>query len=115
VRRKHERNIGAARRARERDFAIAPEQPRRAYRRDADRALIDAAEESDLVVAMRDVHQRARGELDGLEHRAVGGQGDLVFGAAFQVLADELRQAPARHQTQVLDVQRTRDAQSAAF
>ena len=74
-------------------------------RGDAERHAVLLAEELDLLVALRDVDQHLRLQLDALECRAIVAQRDLVFGAAIDELEQPLRQALLRHLAQIVNVE----------
>ena len=79
--------------------------PAGARRGDAERHAVFLAEELDLLVALGDVDQHLRLQLDALECRAIVAQRHLVFRAAIDELEEPLRQALLRHLAQVVDVE----------
>ena len=64
------------------------------------------AEQRDGLVAIRDVDENLRLQLDTLERRAIVAQRDLVLGAAIDEFEQPFRQALLRHDTQIVDVER---------
>jgi hypothetical protein len=57
-------------------------------------------------VAALGVDERARHEAPLIEGEAVAGEGELVLGAALDVLEGEVRDAPRRNPAQLLDRER---------
>ena len=75
-----------------------------AGRRDRDRQRELLAEQRGRDRDLRDVDQHALAQLDGVEVGAVGGERQLVIGAALAVVEQRARQAPPRDLAQVLDI-----------
>ena len=75
-----------------------------AGRRDRDRQRQVFAEQRGRDRNLRDVHQHALAQADGVEVGAVGAQRQLVVGAALGIVEQRARQAPPRDLAQVLDI-----------
>jgi hypothetical protein len=91
---------------RQHDVAVATKDAVHAGRRDDHRRLDFGTEERRAVVARRRIDERRRDEAILLEGRPVVTERGLVFGAAFHVLENEVRQAAARDVAQMADVER---------
>src|SRR5262249_26224694 len=75
-----------------------------------ERRLDFGTEQRRAMVTRGRVHERRRNEAIGLERRPVVTKRGFVFGAAFDVLENEMGEAAARDVTQMAYVERARDA-----
>mgnify|MGYP001422091248 CR=1 FL=1 len=85
-------------------LAITCKKSGHAGRRDRDRQRHGFAEQCGRDRNLRDVDQHALAQLDGVEVGAVGGERQLVIGAALAIVEQRARQAPPRDLAQVLDI-----------
>ena len=95
-------DAGIRRGARQSDFGAIPDPAGDSGRTDQQRQRVLFAEKGDARVAAGDVGEHTRQQFYAVQRGAVVAHRDLVLAAAVAELEQRLRQASARHTTQIL-------------
>ena len=108
-----ERNVGVARRPRQHQVAAMAVIADAAGGRDAVRARPCAAEQVHRLVERRDIHHVARNQRAARKGALIALQPRFVVHTAFDEVVNQLRHAPLRQHTQVIEVDALVDIHSA--